>query len=621
MEGDSEQLASDERFNAKEHAVSLVAALRGELHGALRAELPLALRRELPQALGQGARTGAVARPSGFSAPGHVPDAPTTGQPGLMNIVSALDSLQDSDPEEDDLMEQGKRLMANKYNAKQFYLEVNPKRKSEISNSNRTSLGVRRISNGRVLNISEPDDNGHKHLRHAADAEAPPASQEAWQPIQKDVKKDKSDALDLRVVSLPKGGQERRAKTVQVDQLSPVQRHMLGVVTHIGFTCVTILGICVNAITIGLQTDWDAKNLPKDTHLAFKAIEIFFCIAFTIELIMRFLAFRLAFFCNDEWRWNMFDTFLVSVTLIEQFVELIITKDGKLGVNVSFMRVLRVLRLVRVVRLVRIVRLISELRTIVSSVANSLKSLVFTILIIAFLIYIMAVFITQMVTEKLRNDPDDKEAHENLSKFFNSVSMCCLVLFQSMTGGIDWGDITSPLIDHISPGMAVIYCLYVSFAVFAMLNVITGVFVESALASDAQGKDADMVGRLHEFFCNWGCDGVLTWDDFSQALDDKAIQVYFESVDLDVAEARGLFRLLDSDKSGTVEAEEFVMGCLRLKGEAKAIDLATLMYENRHWHHRLSSRLHRLEEMEKRVVEEMGRLLCPPTKAAWSNAK
>mmetsp|Transcript_118861 Transcript_118861/g.222189 ORF Transcript_118861/g.222189 Transcript_118861/m.222189 type:complete len:91 (-) Transcript_118861:130-402(-) len=43
----------------------------------------------------------------------------------------------------------------------------------------------------------------------------------------------------------------------------------------------------------------------------------------------------------------------------------------------------------------------------------------------------------------------------------------------------------------------------------------------------------------------------------------------------------GLFKLLDIDGSGAVGIEEFVIGCMRLKGSAKSIDLATLMYENK----------------------------------------
>jgi len=45
-----------------------------------------------------------------------------------------------------------------------------------------------------------------------------------------------------------------------------------------------------------------------------------------------------------------------------------------------------------------------------------------------------------------------------------------------------------------------------------------------------------------------------------------------------------LFKLLDVSDTGAIQVEDFVMGCLRLRGAAKAIDLATLMSETRRMH-------------------------------------
>merc|ERR1711972_113952 len=55
-------------------------------------------------------------------------------------------------------------------------------------------------------------------------------------------------------------------------------------------------------------------------------------------------------------------------------------------------------------------------------------------------------------------------------------------------------------------------------------------------------------------------------------------------LELETSEAEGLFHLLDVDESGEVGIEEFIMGCMRLKGTAKSIDLATLLYENKRVH-------------------------------------
>merc|ERR1712232_1022536 len=61
-----------------------------------------------------------------------------------------------------------------------------------------------------------------------------------------------------------------------------------------------------------------------------------------------------------------------------------------------------------------------------------------------------------------------------------------------------------------------------------------------------------------------------------------------QTLELDTSEAKGLFHLLDVKCNGRVNADEFVSGCLRLKGQAKSLDVATLLYENKkmssQWH-------------------------------------
>merc|ERR1712193_578745 len=115
--------------------------------------------------------------------------------------------------------------------------------------------------------------------------------------------------------------------------------------------------------------------------------------------------------------------------------------------------------------------------------------------------------------------------------------MSCFVLFQTITNGIDWGDVATPLNDYISPAMAPFLCLYIAFAQFALLNVITGVFVESALASDADAKEFTMVCRLMQFLTSTNEPGQISWQEFQDRLNDPTIQIYFKSVDLDPAEA------------------------------------------------------------------------------------
>merc|ERR1711870_43656 len=75
--------------------------------------------------------------------------------------------------------------------------------------------------------------------------------------------------------------------------------------------------------------------------------------------------------------------------------------------------------------------------------------------------------------------------------------------------------------------------------------------------------------------------GMLSWEEFSEHLQDDKVKAYFQALELDVSQARGLFKLLDIDGNNQVGLNEFLDGCMRLKGQAKSIDVNMLLYENR----------------------------------------
>merc|ERR1712232_993882 len=53
------------------------------------------------------------------------------------------------------------------------------------------------------------------------------------------------------------------------------------------------------------------------------------------------------------------------------------------------------------------------------------------------------------------------------------------------------------------------------------------------------------------------------------------------NVGLEVHEAQGVFQLIDTNNSGEVTLDEFVVACVRLRGNSRAVDLASLMFETK----------------------------------------
>ena len=57
-----------------------------------------------------------------------------------------------------------------------------------------------------------------------------------------------------------------------------------------------------------------------------------------------------------------------------------------------------------------------------------------------------------------------------LGDYFGSLAETMLALFQAVTDGQEWREMLKPLMTEISPWMAVPFCMYISFTVFALLT-------------------------------------------------------------------------------------------------------------------------------------------------------
>lgn len=75
-------------------------------------------------------------------------------------------------------------------------------------------------------------------------------------------------------------------------------------------------------------------------------------------------------------------------------------------------------------------------------------------------------------------------------------------------------------------------------------------------------------------------DNSLSWDELQERFQDERIKAYFMSLDLDSGSVGKIFDIIDEDGSGTVELDEFVLGCMSYRGTAKAVDICILQHEN-----------------------------------------
>jgi len=287
------------------------------------------------------------------------------------------------------------------------------------------------------------------------------------------------------------------------------------------------------------------------------------------------------------------------------------SEDG--GVNMNNIRVIRMVRVVRLMRLFRIarfVRFIRALRTLVFSIVSTLKSVFWAMMLLGIIIYVFAILFTQAATgytmAVLIGDDTvvkiSEEQHDRLLLYWGSLGSSMISLFMAISNGISWELISTPL-GQVG-GMYMFFFLgYITFVYFAVLNVVTGVFCQAALESTSSDQDSLMQAflkhkmlytqRFKDLFDMIDEDGSgsITKEELQEHIMDEKVAQNFAALDISPFDACNLFLLYDDrtggvigrEKStaGGVQLDEFISGCLRLKGWARSSDMARLMHDNK----------------------------------------
>jgi len=342
------------------------------------------------------------------------------------------------------------------------------------------------------------------------------------------------------------------------------------------------LFVSLSAVVLGFETDWEATHPGTKVPAFYQLSNALFAFVFAVEIGLRLFAERRAFFSGSRCAWNVFDLLLAVMQIFEQAWHVFLWSTHTESFDTQWLRYMRMIRtggrLLRLVRILRLMRLLHELRMLCTSIIMSMKSLCWTLALLCVLVFSVSIFFTEAVA--LTAQDQDKDLESEL--WFGSVPRSSLTLFECILGGISWDEVVRPLISEVSPLVGATFCLYVAFCALAVLNVVTGIFVGKAAKAAEDEKDETLAFSIGDlFYSDTDKESHITFKEFSSKLEHTDMQEYFRDLNVDVSEARGLFRLLDVDGSGSVDSDEIVSGCLRLRGEAKAIELALLMQETR----------------------------------------
>jgi len=360
---------------------------------------------------------------------------------------------------------------------------------------------------------------------------------------------------------------------------------LIAVNTAVSYVQLDWAGYKLNLAHPQLGTSQDPDGWPG-ADLAFDFMEYLFCAIFLFELILRLWYFRCTFFLD---KLNILDGSVVLVTSLDTFIISNLGSGG--GANLGFIRIIRYCKLVRTLRFVRAMQLCSPLRVLIRTILSSFGSLFWSMVILFAFQLMSSLFLCQTLQGFIADDTMDSETRIWLNRHYGSATKALWTMTEiTFSGG--WPGFTRKVIENCSPLYAIPFFIYIAGVVFAVIRIITALFLKDTLAVAAndqemmmqqKAKDKEKFARkLREVFeeADESGDGTVCWEEFQGMLNNPKAKASLSAMELESHEVESLFQLLD-DGDGTVSFDEFLKGVVRLKGQARSQDVLAILHDSR----------------------------------------
>lgn len=313
--------------------------------------------------------------------------------------------------------------------------------------------------------------------------------------------------------------------------------------------------------------------------------ETCFACIFLVEVLLRLVAQEADFFLGPDCAWNGFDSIIVGFAMADSVVPVF-----ALGGATTSMRVLKIIRSLRTLRLLRIAPWMYKLRFMILACVHSISALFWACAIFAVIIFMFAIVFMDAVGEYLDTAAVNDSNAETIVTFFDSLPKTMLSLFMSFTGGVDWWKLQEMFLD-ISILYGLLFFIFIIFSLISVMNVVMSIFVSDSMEFARADSEIRNRWELQESRRRWQMlsnifedmdvnkIGRLSFDDFKTQMEREEVRSLFSYLEMDVTDVSAFFRLLDVDRTESLDVEEFVIGCLRLCGISNKIDMDISMQE------------------------------------------
>lgn len=365
------------------------------------------------------------------------------------------------------------------------------------------------------------------------------------------------------------------------------------------FVSAVVCAIVANTVYTTYSANYEMETLGQE-HEYHQTMEVVFLAVFVLELMLKLFVHRLYFFVNEDWHWNCFD-FLICATSACDVLGLALPVGG-----VSFARSLRVLRVAKILRVIRMLRFLREVRIMLICMMGSVVSLFWAFVMLVFTSFLFALFFMQEMApylaaneavdapDKCPGGPEDpSELWACQRYYFRTIFSTMHVLGMASTGGKDWEEVWK-LIYPVGWDTAGAFLFYMVFFMFAVMNIITGVFVEHASILSKPDDEEAMLEHMRQLrsdveyltaimeLIDKDKSGFISVREFLTAMQNERIEYSLRSIGVDMRMPERYFTTLASlsDKK-ELSIKELVFKIVDMKGSASRADVELLSLETR----------------------------------------
>lgn len=236
------------------------------------------------------------------------------------------------------------------------------------------------------------------------------------------------------------------------------------------FNSISVLAILGNAVWLFFDADMNRGTSVLDTDWVWIIGENIFCVWFSLELLVRYMAFnKTKYIFKDSW--FMLDLVLVILMILETWVlqlgVYVIARSSRSANNVQKFSVLRSLRLMRLARITRLFRIFPELFVLLKGVIHAMRALLYTMMMLLVITFVWGVIFSNFA----KQDDDLKDAG------YSSVleSMWILLLYGVLLDAV--ADALTKL-KEISMTYATLFLVFIFLSNLTMLNMLVGILCE-----------------------------------------------------------------------------------------------------------------------------------------------